>query len=309
MRDYQNTDSTEIFLSDADQRRLIATAQDVPCSVEVDEDGTERTVFGYDPAAEAAMAELIGRFSGMIRNVARMSKVLDYDDAESACYERFIRAVREYDLDSEVPFSRDIRTVLRRHMIDENWSADIVRVKIDVATRYSRIMKKHDGDVLAAYEECKTTPNGFDPATFLAAHYAISTKTKSFDEPRRTDEGEVEEGIVRDETVDHGSALASREEPFDAVVARRELVAWLFTKVSDYERTLLKLRYGFDDLATENIRSAAGFRTDRDDLVMSDREVAQALGKTTPTIQRHRSAAERTMRTALDEAAAAETAA
>lgn len=302
MRDYTNTDLTEIFLSDEEQRDLIAAAQDVPCVVTTDNNGREVVKYGRTKASEKALTALVEAFKDKaIRNVARTAKILDFEEAQAVLFERFVLAVREYDLDSDVPFSRDIRTLLRFELSDRERTSNIVTVKENVSARYFRLIHKHEGSVEAAYEECRTTANGFDPATFLAVHWALArldSMDRGFDTSDQNPEGAPATGRLKvDSPI---GAIADSLGNFDEDLAQADLVRWLFTKVADKEEAILRLRYGFSDLATENIRSAAGFRNDKDDLVMSDREVAQALNSSTPTVNRLRRAALATMRDALD---------
>lgn len=295
MRTYTNVLATESFLSDEEQRALIAAAQDVPCTVTADpETGEETVTFGKTAASEVALTQLVRSFTPLIRSMARTAPALGYDEAEAICLERFMRAIREYDLNSELPFSRDIRTMLRFELSDKNRTRGVVAIKENVAARYLRLVQKHEGDVRAAYEECRTTPNGFDPSTFLAVHRAYGMLL-SLDV-----EVDGDDSQASGDWNSHERFLIDRMAEFEEDVANKDLVRWAFTKVSEREEQILRLRYGFDDLATENFRSRAGFRSDADDLVMSDREVAQCMGLALSSCNRYRREALATMRAALE---------
>lgn len=290
---YTNADTTVNFLSDEEQRTLIAAAQDVPVTIETGDDGAEVVRFGRTREADAALTRLVQAFSPLIKSVARTSKVLDYDEAEATCYERFLQAVREFDPAVIRSFSAAVRAMLRMEISDKDRTSDLIQVKENVAARYFRLIHKHDGDVAAAYEECRLTANGFDPASFLAIHRAIGIE--SID--RAADSRDFRD-FSRQET-----SLTDQTVNFDEALAQADLVRWAFTKVTEREATVLRLRYGFDDLATENIRSAAGFLNDKSDMVMSDREVAQCLRSSTATVNRIRREALAVMRAAMDDLA------
>ncbi|MBP2323312.1 RNA polymerase sigma factor (sigma-70 family) [Kibdelosporangium banguiense] len=291
MQNYTNVDTTEIFLSPEAQYALISAAQDVPCTVITDATGNETVAFGKTRKSEAALTRLVQSFTPLIRSMARTATRLDYDEAEAICYARFMQAVREFDLDSDVPFSRDIRTMLRYELSDKSRTKDLIQVKENVAARYFRLLRQHDRDVKAAYEVCRTTPNGLDPSTFLAVHRAYG-HVVSLDLAMDGDENSDDrhEAFL----IDHMAEDAADD------LANRDLIRWAFSKVSDREEQILRLRYGFVDVATENIRSAAGFRSDTSDPVMSDREVAQCLGLALSSCNRYRRDALATMRAALE---------
>lgn len=286
------------YLSDDDQRTLISAAQDVPTAVETDEQG-ERVVYGTTPAADRALTALTEAFLPVIHKVARTSKVLDFEDALAVCLEEFVTSVRRYNLSSGLPFAATISTILRFRISDTDRTSDLIVVRENVAARYWQLVHKHDGDVLAAYEECRTTSNGFAPATFLAVHYAIA----SLDSLDGTS-GDSDRAEGQNHT--HEAALADPSPSPEDLALNADLVRWLFTLVPDREEQILRLRFGFSDLATENLRLAAGFRADVSDLVMSDKEVAQVLGSTTPTVNRLKRRALDTMRAAMEEVVADE---
>ncbi|MDT8915798.1 hypothetical protein [Amycolatopsis sp. PS_44_ISF1] len=299
MRDYTNILATESFLSHEEQCALIAAAQDVPCTVTTNpETGEETVTFGKTAASETALTQLVVSFTPLIRSMARTAPTLGYDEAEAICLERFMKAIREYDLNSELPFSRDIRTMLRFELSDKTRTRGVVAIKENVAARYLRLVQKHAGDVRAAYEECRTTPNGFDPSTFLAVHRAYGMLISLDIAP-----GDSDAGAAGDWN-EHERILIDHMAAFEEDLANRDLVRWAFTKVAEREAQILRLRYGFDDLTTENLRSRAGFRTDVDDLVMSDREVAQCMGLALSSCNRYKREALATMRSALESLAA-----
>jgi RNA polymerase sigma factor (sigma-70 family) len=291
------------FLSTDEQRTLIAAAQDVPCSVVTDIDEAtgreaERWVYGRTPAADAAMTTLLERFSPAISAVVRAvlsskSGLMDEDDAAAICQERFIRAVREHDLSTPGSFSASISPLMRYELLSRiRVDGTLLSVNETVVARYFRLMHKHNNDVRAAYAEClgSETSTDVNAATFLSIHRALSIM-------------ETLDWSAGDDECDFSSreaAFIDAAERFDEQIANRDLVRWLFAQVSDREAQILRLRFGFSDLATENLRSAAGFRNDHSDMVLSDREVAQILGSTRPTVQRAQARAISTMRAAMD---------
>ncbi|WP_394620984.1 hypothetical protein JNUCC0626_18375 [Lentzea sp. JNUCC 0626] len=289
------TTATESFLSFEEQCELIAAAQNVPCSVDTDTEGSEVVRFGRTPEADAAITRLVQAFTPLIRSLARTSARLDYDEAEAVCLERFLQAVREHDLDSPIPFSRDIRTMLRYELSDKGRTSDLVQIKENVAARYFRLLRDCDFDATAAYEICRTTPNGLDPQTFLAVHRAYGHVVS------------LDLALTGDEDAEdrHEAFLIDQMAgDYTEDIAQRDLVGWLFTKVNDQEEQILRLRYGFGDAVTESIRSEAGFLPTSSDPVMTDGQVAQCVRLPLSTCNRQRRNALATMRAALDALAA-----
>lgn len=293
------------FLSVTDQARLIAAAQDVPCQIVTDADGTERVVYGQTPAAERALEELTRAFLPLLHKAARSSKVLDEDDAFGLALAEFVAAIRRHDTTSDVPFSAVLPTVLRYAISDADRTSDLIVVRENVAARYFRLMHKHEGSVEAAYGECRDTANGFDPATFLAVHRAIGSPASLDGAPGEYD-GTMSDGLTAGQFNAQEAALADRTPGPEETAVAADLVRWLFTLTDDRQESILRLRYGFCDLATENLRLAAGFRTGED---LSDAQVAVAAHLSRPTVQREKTKALATMRAALqglvDEADAA----
>lgn len=274
--------------------RLITTAQHVPTTQVTDEDGEERTVYGTTPEADDALAQLTTAFLPLLHKVARTSKVLDEDDALAVCLEEFISCIRRYEVGSALQFKQALRTILLRKIGDVGRTSGLIVVKENVAARYRQLMDRHDWDLEAAYQECKTSNNGFDPDTFLKVHNSIGVD--SLDASQGGTRFTGSEDSSRS-TSKHEEYLADPEPNPEDITVQTETVRWLFTLVDDEAEKILRLAYGFDDLATENSRLAKGYRADGSP--MSDREVAHVLGKSTPTVNRRRNAALGVMREAL----------
>lgn len=287
-------DAATEFLSVDAQLRLIAAAQDVPTEVIAEADGTERVVYGKTPASEAAMEQLTTAFLPLLRKIARSSKVLDEDDAFGLVLVEFVQVVRRHDLTLGIGLAPVLSTVLRYAISDADRTSDLIVVRENVAARYFRLLHKHEGNVEAAYAECRDTANGFDPATFLAVHRAIGAPDSLDAAGVNGWEGGVAGGALLTEGTE--AALADRTPGPEETAVQADLVRWLFTLVEDRAESVLRLRYGFTDLATENLRLAAGFRTGED---LSDAQVAVATHLTRPTVQREKAKALATMRAAL----------
>jgi len=277
--------STE-FLSVARQAELIAAAQSAPVELFVSEDGTESLRYGYSPASENALEELVRSFLPVISKEARRSKRLDFEDAEATLLAEFVATVRLHDLASPVPFSKTIGTILSRKISDTDRTSDLVPVKESVAVYYWRLMHRHDYDVAAAYEEVKTTANGIAPATFLAVHAIVSGVDSIDVSIGAADAGD--EAAVR---------AASLGRSFEDRVALRAEVDWLFTLVDDRAESVLRLVFGFADSATETFRLAHGFQIGEE---LTDAQAAYVLGITRPTAQRDRVKALAVMRSAIE---------
>lgn len=298
--------SHEAYLTDSEVDAFCLIAQDVPITYRTetvtDDDGTERqveiTVYGTTPEADDALAALTKAFLPLIHKVARTSRVLKEDDALMVCLEEFISVIRRYEVGSALPLKAGLRTILLRKMGDTGRTDGLIVVRENVAARYRQLMDKHEWNLEAAYAECRDTPNGFDPDTFLKVHNSLgvdSLDVSAADDPNNS--GPSTSGIS--DQSQHRSYLADPDPSPEAITVQAETIRYLFDLVPDEQEAILRLSYGFTDLATENARMAKGYRADGSP--MSDREVAHVLGMTTPTVGRRRNAALSTMRDALTE--------
>ena len=156
-------------------------------------------------------------------------------------------------------------------------------------------MDKHEWNLEAAYAECRDTPNGFDPDTFLKVHNSLGVD--SLDVSAADGETNPTSGIA--DQSQHRAALTDPDPSPEAITVQAETIRYLFDLVPGEQEAILRLAYGFTDLATENARMAKGFRADGSP--MSDREVAHVMGMTTPTVGRRRNDALKTMQAALTE--------
>lgn len=273
------------FLSVDEQTALLAVAQDVPTTVEADENGEDRCIYGKTPESEAALSRLTTAFMPAVLKAARASRVQDFDDALATALAEFMAAVREYDVTSRLPFSATLPSRLRFAVLRADRANDVITVKDNVAAVYWRLIHKHDGDANAAYEEVKTTDNNLAPSTFLAVHHIIEG-VDSLD------------GVISDDDDEDGPLhpVAASVESHEERIATEALVDYLFSKVNDRQEGILRLAYGFSDLATEKIRLAKGYAIGE---LMSDLQVAHALDLTRPTVQRDRKKALDVMRAAV----------
>ena len=268
-----NTAAPTEFLSVEEQAALIGDAQDVPVEIVVDEDGTERAVYGRTAASEAALDRLTRAFLPAIHKAARASKAQTFEEAESVVLEAFVNAVRRFDLTSSVPFSATISTILFRAVSDSDRTSDLIVVSEAVAARYWRLIHKHDGDVAAAYEEAqRETSHHLGGATFLAVHNIIGGL------------GSIDPLIAAD---DEGSArfYLAATEGHEAQIVDRDRIRRLFDVVSEQEGTIVRLAYGFSDSATETLRVAHGFS---DGECLSDLAISEVVGLGRATTNRRR---------------------
>lgn len=188
---------------------------------------------GSSDASRLALDTLVGAYHPAIDAASHASSALDPEDGYQVAAEAFINAVRNFDVDGDTPFAATIASILRRAVLREARASDLVQVKDNTAAKYWRLMHKHGMDANAAYAECVAEVNDFSPATFLAAHAALGDTM-----------GDVADKDIYD-------TLAGAQ-PDEAVI-RADYVAWLFTKVSEIQESILRLRYGFDDIATQKL--------------------------------------------------------
>lgn len=290
-------------LTDEEQRELIAIAQDVPVTIEDTEDG-ERLIYGTTPAADAALDRLTRAFMPALRTAANRSTHLDHDtDAFGIVLEEFVKAVRAYDVTSSLPFAATIKTILRFAIVHADRTHSVINVPERVSGRYYALMSKHGGDVQAAYQECRTELNGFDPLTFLAVHYALAgassidvTAGESDNTYRAAPGGTANISSVEKAL---GQQLGDGIEDF----ITRDLVEHLLAAVEPHQEDVLRHRYGFRDLATETSLVRVGLRPGE---VLTDDQVAFALGRSRATVQRQKKAGLAAAKAAYDNALADE---
>lgn len=250
------------FLSDEDQRQLIATVK-------------SQVIFGRTDEVEAAEEALVMAFLPVIKRAAKLSRIQEPDDAFASVLEEFLLALRDFPTSSPTPFHAALSIRLRRAISDADASSRVVSIPEAPMDRYWRVMHAHGLDVEAAYRACKETTTQLSPMAFLAIHHVVS-------------------GTDSLSAVQVEPAAPGPEER----VVEEHLIAWLFTLVDDRQESILRLIYGFLDEPTEELRFTAGYSTGLD---LSDEQAAHALTMTRPTVQRQKKAALAIMRAAMTE--------
>ena len=296
------------YLADPEIDALLRTVQaDVAVDI-TDDDGTERTVYLRTPESEDAQERLLGAFSPLLHKAARGSSVLDFDDALMVATEEFLSVCRRYEIGSALPFKAGLATILSRKLGDVGRTSGLVVVKENAAARYRQLMDSVEWDLTAAYAlvrrghaEGTGENRGFTPDTFLAVDRAIAVESLDVTLGERDNSLRVSNQGTGRLSASEGYLADAAPSPEDETV-QAETVRWLLGLVTDRQEQILRLRYGFCDLPTENSRLAHGYRTGE---VLSDRQVADVTGSSTPTVQRQKAAALATMRDALEEVEAA----
>lgn len=295
------------FLSVGEQRRLIADVQDVPVTVALitDDEGTEveHATYGSTPASEQAMTELVTAFNPLLNKIARTTKVQETEDAYSVVLLEFVEALRRYDLDSDVPFSALIPTILRYRLSDADRTSDLIVVKENVAARYHRLVHKHDGDIEAAYAECRDTTNGFDPVTFLAVHRVIGSGegVRSIDFSLDLQDGKPQQVISGKYRAGGQHRAEDYLMPIDGTSAltedfiTRDLADWLLTQITPRQALVQRLWHGFADEETEKVALAANLRPGD---VLTEQQIAFAAGVGRGTVTKEKRVGLETMRAA-----------
>ena len=292
------------YLSDREIDNHISAAQTAQQIDVTDDDGTERTVYTNSPDGEAALEILYTAFLPLLHKAARGSSVLDYEDALMIATEEFFSVVRRYEVGSALPFTAGLATILSRKLGDVGRTSGLIVVRENAAARYRQLMDTVAWDLNAAYglvvkghREGTGENRGFTPDTFLSVDRAIGVETLDGPDINETD-------TTSRGSFSNSSSYTSREGymgdatpgPEEETV-QAETVRALFTLVSDQQESILRLVYGFCDLPTENVRYANGYKTGE---LLSDRQVAGALGMTTPTVNRRRNESLRVMHAALE---------
>lgn len=278
------------FLSDADQRHLIGIVQLAEHWRKLD---------GGPAQVEEAQERLTLAFLPAIKHAARSTKVQDPDDALGNALEEFLRAVASFDLNGDVPFHALVSRILNNHISDTDRTSGTIRIPGTPAAKYWRLMHAHGMDVESAYRECRELANGIDPMSFLAIHRVMQGFDSLFTHSTFTTNGGLDKDRENGEYYAIGISMAGVPTPGpEERIVEESLIAWLFTLVTAHQQSILRLIYGFRDDATETLRFDSGYPTGLD---LSDAQAAHALGLSRPTVQRHKSAALKIMRTAMQE--------
>jgi hypothetical protein len=267
---------------------------------------TPETTAEHVADAAYALDYLTSSFMPAIRRAARAAKVLEEDDAIQVAVEAFLTLVRTFDADGERPFAPVVPTHLQ-HAISraDRTNSSIVTVRKDAALKYWRVYHKYDEDADAAYNACRAGTEELPAYSFLAVHNAFN-ETISFDWTGTrgsggTGDDEAQGASYSAHDTDQqlggyvGMNLATPSH--EDLVALQDEVRWLFTLVAPLDESILRLYYGFLDDASELLRLDSGYRVGQE---LSDDQVAHALSRTRPTVNRRRTLALAVMRAALE---------
>lgn len=283
----QNIQSLSVF----EQYSLITDIQNVPTTVSVLEDGSERVTYGVTPASEAASARLLAAFMPAVKAAARRTKLTgNMEEAEAVALEAFVRAVREYDLTSDTPFHHIAANLMRQAVsrADREESTGLTVPEVQVA-RYYRLMHAHGNDLRRAYEAASArrgTDTGglMSKEAFLTVHHALNSSS-SLDAPS---------------AAVHEAEFEVPESTEDSTV-RREYVRWLLDQASSRQEQICRLAYGFADQNIQRLRVFKGYRESE---VLEDAQVGDCLDMSRSTVQRERVKALATMRGAAEKSLA-----
>lgn len=285
-------------LSVNEQYALITDVQNVPTHDVTHADGTVYRVYGVTPASEAAGARLVEAFWPAIDGAAWRTKLAgQHEEALSVALEEFVRAVREYDLTSDIPFHHSIRVRLERAvMLTDRVEATQVTVPAVQIARYYRLLHAHALDAVAAAAAADADPGKWlmSGATFRAVHAATSRPSYH---GNNTGAGTFRDDRAN-EDLDAPAWDAPTTSPEDEIVDR-EYARWLLSQTTERQESVCRLAYGFQDYETDTLRVTKGYREGD---VLDDIQVADCLGMSRPTVQRERTKALKTMRAAAEKA-------
>lgn len=302
--------------------RLIDIAQSAPSRTIVteNEDGSSDEITVWETTsdtvegrrkireAESAMEKLVNAFLPVIYNTARdvseslVFKGLDAEEMLSHLFTEFIDYARNrYVVGQEAKFAYAIKRILGLAFANRAREAGLIAVAQDSKRRYLKLMKDHDNNAAHALADCKS--GQFTPATFMAVHNAINISDNSLDGSRfdssynATSSDENEDNPAIDEAMHKAGYYEG--DPADHV-AQSALVGFAFLQVED-QRVVqaMKLKYGFDDLATHTLRVNHGFdQYDAD--VMKVEDVARIVRMGRSTLNKKINDALEVMREAIE---------
>lgn len=237
------------------------------------------TVYVPKPEGQRALGELFEVFDWAISAAARTAVWLEEEDALSTVYEAFIREVRAHE-SGKGDFSLRINVVLRRAVSRAERTNDLIRIRERSPALYWKLVHEHGGDTVRAYDECKAGGHGISPDTFLRIHsvlggvHTLDTLTEDIQSP---DPGPEEVAEIND------------------------TVRYLFRIISGLQETILRLKFGFLDTATEAHLVNTGIHLGT---ILTDDEVGGVLNISRAKVQRERKTALASMREAMVESEA-----
>jgi hypothetical protein len=218
-----------IEISADEERELIRTAK-------------ETVTFGDvtvpSASAQAAKETLISAYAGVINRAAHVPG-LDWEEVEAELIEAFLRAIMEYDFQSNNRLNYEIK--LRFTNAIARISAGRDALKIPTRTKalfYQILYKEADGSWSQALDIVDHHPL-MTHATFVAIGQAMQL------------------GPVSDVT----SSIWGQE-PSRSNLEITQFVEWLLSCLNDRERMVIDLRYGFDHEPANDLRLTSGFGYD-----------------------------------------------
>lgn len=278
------------------------TGEDV--SVEVNK---EKVVYEAHPAADRAMEELIRHFMRLLHKMAAtvnpssQGRGLTYEDAFGYLTEAFINFARNEYVPGQANgnFIQLIPSVLSKALGQRERDVHLIRIPSNTAGRFTKLLRANDYDTEAAYQEAKSAK--IAPTTFLAIINAMSLSDNPLDGGHRESYFDNElHGW--DETLFNAGYTAP--DPAEEIL-QSALVSYAFAVVGEQMEAALRLKFGFNDDHTGNLRRDAGFDQFHAD-VMKTEDVAHVLraagilGMSRSNLDKHIAKALQTAREAIE---------
>lgn len=226
-------------------------------------------------AAQSAKETLLAAYSGVINRYSKQAA--DWEDLESELILAFLRAIDEYDFQSNNRLSHEIRFRFMAVIREYNARQEAFTIPSQTRALFYSIYYRHAG---GSWTKALEILPGFEMTreTFVAINDALH-------------------GVSSLSHVDRFS-----EKPvWDARIADFELVEfvkWLKECLDDRERMLIDLHYGFDVEEVNELRLREGYDFQAD---LSIPQVASVLNVQLRTAWRIRSAALDKMRRRINE--------
>jgi hypothetical protein len=189
-------------------------------------------------SAQAAKEKLIAAYAGVINRAAHVPG-LDWEEVEAELIEAFLRAIMEYDFQSNNRLNYEIKLRFTNAIARISAGRDALKIPTRTKALFYQILYKEAGgswsDALDIVEHHPLMTH----ATFVAIGQAMQL------------------GTVSDVT----SSIWGQE-PSKSNLEITQFVEWLLACLNERERVVIDLHYGFDAEDATKLRLAHGFGYD-----------------------------------------------
>ncbi len=183
---------------------------------------------------DRGMESLYRTYYADIEHAARDVALTDPDDSFGVAQLAFVEAIRDFDTDRElISFRTHAGSVMRRALREARDREQAVTVPVTAVRRYYAIMRDA-GSFDVAYARVRLGGLGMSAGAFLATHHAVAASC------------DVDDPDVAADVRQRPADPHTEPDPFYA--------AELLSMVPAVEERILRLRFDFGDVPTQNAR-------------------------------------------------------